>query len=121
MGISLTPEEQFALFGTMRIGGNNNEDWLAINGEADALLRTFAEAHGRGAPADGEEATAIAERHRQHLRRWFYDCEPAMHRGLGELGVSGAWFASHCDRVLPGLSHYVRDAIAANAARAGAA
>ncbi len=51
-----------------------------------------------GAPADGERAMIAAERHRQHISRWFYDCPPAMHRGLGRMSADDPRFARNYDK-----------------------
>jgi hypothetical protein len=68
-----------------------------------------------GQPANGPEARALAERHRQHISRWFYPCSPAMHRGLGEMYVADERFTQTYEREAPGLAAYVHDAIVANA------
>jgi DNA-binding transcriptional MerR regulator len=106
MGISLTPEEQFEIFGTDKLGEVTEEakqrwgetavwqesqrrsaayakdDWIAIKAEADASINRFAEAIRSGEPATGQVAMDLAEAHRQHISRWFYDCDYEMHRGL---------------------------------------
>ena len=85
----------------------------AIERELDALMRA-------GVDPSGEPAMAAAERHRQLIERWFYACSPHMHRGLGEMYVADERFARHYDERAPGLAAFVRDAILANAERAGA-
>jgi len=77
MGISLTPEEQFEIFGTEN----------------------------------------LAEAHRQHISRWFYDCDYEMHCGLADIYVSDPRFTAAYDDIEPGFSQYVHDAIYANAER----
>jgi hypothetical protein len=44
-----------------------------------------------------------------------------MHAGLGEMYVNDPRFAANYDKVRAGLAAYVRDAILANARRAGEA
>jgi MerR family transcriptional regulator, thiopeptide resistance regulator len=141
MGISLTPEEQFEIFGTDRLdeyaeearerwgdteawqesqrrsAAYTKEDWIAIKAEADASISRFAEALRAGEPASGQAAMDLAEAHRQHLTRWFYDCGYEMHRGLANLYTSDARYTAPYDEIEPGLSRYVRDAILANADR----
>ncbi len=141
MGISLTPEEQFEIFGTGRLGeyaeearerwgdseawqesqrrsaAYTKEDWIAIKAEADASINGFAEALRAGDPAGGQVAMDLAEAHRLHLTRWFYDCGYEMHRGLAHLYTSDARYTAPYDQIEPGLSGYVRDAILANADR----
>jgi DNA-binding transcriptional MerR regulator len=143
MGISLTPEEQFEIFGTDQIDALTEEagerwgeteafresqrraatytkaDWIEIKAEADASIAGFAEAMRAGEPATGVVAMDLAEAHRLHLCRWFYDCGPSMHRGLGDLYVSDERYMEPYEAIHPGFSQYVHDAIHANADRAG--
>jgi DNA-binding transcriptional MerR regulator len=95
------------------------EDWVRIRAEADALRHAFAEAMERGTPPTDAAAMDVAERHRLHIDRWFYPCPPRMHAGLGEMYVNDPRFAANYDKVRAGLAGYVRDAIRANAQRAG--
>lgn len=61
----------------------------------------------------------LAERHRQHISRYFYECGHDMHRALADMYVADERFTAAYDKVVPGLARYVRDAIHANAARGG--
>ena len=141
MGIALTPEEQFEIFGTdkltehaaeaeqrwgeteawqesrRRTAAYTKEDWIAIRAEADASITGFAAALRSGEPAAGSVALDLAEAHRQHLNRWFYDCDFDMHRGLAALYTSDPRFIASYDEIESGLSWYVRDAIQADADR----
>jgi MerR family transcriptional regulator, thiopeptide resistance regulator len=141
MGISLTPQERFEVFGDFdpdehaqeaeeRWGGTEafeqsrrrtasytKEDWLGIKEEAGAVLRDFAAAFEAGAPARGERAMDVAERHRLHITRWFYDCSPETHKELGDMYVADPRFAANYEQVAEGLAAYVRDAVHANAER----
>jgi DNA-binding transcriptional MerR regulator len=143
MGISLTPEEKFELFGEgysedyereaeerwgeteawtqsqRRTAADSKEDWVRIKAEADDVERRFAEALRSGVPAESEQAMDVAEEHRQHIGRWFYDCPPAMHAGLGRMYVEDERFTAHYEQVAPGLAQYVSTAVQANAARSG--
>ena len=143
MGIALTPEEQFEIFGTDKVGGEwaeearerwgesaaweqsarratayTEQDWLEIQAEADAINGDFVAAMTADVPADDPRATGIAERHRQHIGRWFYDCDPGMHRCLAEMYMSDERFARTYDDLSPGLARYAHDAMLANADRA---
>lgn len=144
MGISLTPEEQFEIFGTDRLAEHaeeagqrwgdtaawkesqrrtaayTKEDWIAIKAEADANVERFAAAMRVGEPATGPVATELAEAYRLHLSRWFYDCSHEMHRGIAELFVSDPRYGKTWDEIEPGFTQYVHDAIVANADRAKA-
>jgi DNA-binding transcriptional MerR regulator len=143
MGISLTPEERFEVFGEhdparydaeveerwgdtdawaqsrRRTSAYTKDDWLRITAEAADVERRFAEALRSGVPADAAPALDLAEEHRQHISRWFYDCPPEMHAGLGRMYVEDARFTAHYDDVTPGLAQYVSTAVQANAARQG--
>jgi DNA-binding transcriptional MerR regulator len=141
MGISLTPEERFEVFGEhdpsqydaeveerwgeteayaesrRRTSSYTKDDWLRIKEEGADVERRFAEALRSGAAADSEQAMDVAEEHRQHISRWFYDCPPEMHAGLGRMYVEDERFTAHYEEIAPGLAQYVSTAVQANAAR----
>jgi MerR family transcriptional regulator, thiopeptide resistance regulator len=143
MGISLTPEEKFELFGEnysedyereaeerwgdteawaqsqQRTRSYGKEDWVRVKEEVDDLNRRFVEAMRAGVPADSGQAMDVAEQHRQHISRWFYDCPPEMHAGLGRMYVEDERFTATYERIAPGLAQYVSAAVQANAARQG--
>jgi hypothetical protein len=143
MGISLTPEEQFEIFGTDQLDERMEEagerwgqgpewqeskrrtatyskaDWLAIKAESDANIDGFAAAIKNGAAPDSDAAMDLAEAHRHHISRWFYPCGPEQHVGLGDLYVSDPQFIAEYDKIALGFSEYVRHAIRANAQRQG--
>jgi len=142
MGISLAPEEQLQIFGTDRLdeyareagqrwgkteawkesqrrtAAYTKDDWLQIKREADANIGAFAAAIRAGEPPTGRVAMDLAEAHRQHTTRWFYDCTYERHRALAELYVSDSRFVEPWEGIAPGFSRYVHDAIVANAERA---
>jgi DNA-binding transcriptional MerR regulator len=142
MGIALTPEEQFEIFGTDKLGeyaeearqrwgdtdawkqsqrrsaSYTREDWIQIKSEADENIRGFAAAIQAGEPATGSIAMDLAEAHRQHLSRWFYDCGLDLHRGLAQMYIADPRYSASYDEIAPGFSRYVHDAILANADRA---
>ncbi len=141
MGISLTPEERFELFGNgfsdeyqaeaeerwgdteawaqsqRRTSAYTKADWVRIKEETDDVEHRFAAALRDGVPADSAAAMDLAEEHRQHISRWFYDCPPEMHAGLGRMYVEDERFTAHSEEVAPGLAQYVSTAVQANAAR----
>jgi DNA-binding transcriptional MerR regulator len=92
--------------------------WLAIKAEAESISARLGAALASGVPASSAEAMDLAEQHRQHISRWFYDCSHEIHRGLGEMYVADPRFSRNFDVVAAGLSAYIRDAIVANADRA---
>lgn len=143
MGISLTPDEQFEIFGTASAGTDyadeakrrwgdtpawtgsrrrtaayGKEDWLAIKAQADANLAAFARAMRAALPAAGTVAMDLAEEHRRHISHWFCDCSHAMHRRLAAMYVADVRFAASFDTVQSGLAQYLHDAMCANADRA---
>jgi DNA-binding transcriptional MerR regulator len=143
MGISLTPEEQFEIFGSDKFGGQyaeeaeqrwgntdawrhsqrraaayTKEDWTAIKSQGDTNLGRLAAALRRGDPATAAVAMDLAEAHRQHISAWFYDCGYDMHRGLAAMYLSDPRFTATYEAVAPGLAQYVHDAMVANADRA---
>src|SRR3954451_2420913 len=141
MGIQLTPEERFEVFGEQdpaqydaeveerwgetdayaqskrRTAAYTKADWVRIKGEGEAVERRFAEALRSGVPADSPEAMDVAEEHRQQISRNFYDCPPAMHAGLGRMYVEDERFTAHYEEIAPGLAQYVSTAVQATAAR----
>ena len=144
MGISLTPEERFEVFGDFdpdqyeeevqerwgetdaykesrrRTSSYTKEDWVRIKAEGEDVEARFAAALAAGVPADSEQAMDIAEEHRQQISRNFYDCPPEMHAGLGRMYVEDERFTAHYEQRAAGLAQYVSDAVQANAARQGA-
>ena len=93
---------------------------MRLKNEATDLGRQLADAMRAGVPAASAGAMDLAEQHRQHITRWFYECSYEIHCGLGEMYVADPRFAKHYDDQAQGLASYLRDAILANARRAGA-
>ncbi|HEV7203206.1 MAG TPA: MerR family transcriptional regulator [Jatrophihabitans sp.] len=139
MGISLTPEEQFEIFGTNELGGEwaeeaeqrwgeteawtqsqrrtaayTKDDWIQIKREEEANRTAFADAMRAGLPVTDPGVVALAAAHRTHITKWFYDCTPEIHRGLAELYLADERFRRTYDDVAPGLAQYVHDAILAS-------
>ncbi|QHC30645.1 MULTISPECIES: MerR family transcriptional regulator [unclassified Streptomyces] len=141
MGIDLTPEERFEVFGDndpeqyaeeaearwggtekwaesqRRAAGYGKEDWKRLRAEADDWSGRYARLVAAGEPATGEAARALAEEHRQHIGRWFYDCPHTMHRCLAGMYVADERFKAFYDALHPGLAEHLHDAILANADR----
>ena len=141
-GYNLTPEEKLEVFGDFdpdqyadeareRWGGTDaweqssrrtasygKDDWLRIQAAVGNLNARFVALMEAGAPATSEDAMALAEAHRQHISRWFYDCGYDIHRGLAGMYVADSRFTENIDQAAPGLAAYMREAILANADRA---
>ena len=143
MGIDLTPEEKFEVFGDkdpeqyaeeaeQRWGGTEayaesqrraarytKDDWKRIQDEVDDWGERYGALMSAGEPATGERAMDLAEEHRQHICGWYYECPYDMHRGLAEMYVCDERFKAFYDSMRPGLAEHLRDAILANADRHG--
>ncbi len=145
MGMSLTPEEQFEVFGTDKVGGEwaeeakarwgetdsyresqrrsaryTKEDWVEMKSQSDAALRAYAEAMAGGLAPASSQAMQLAENNRLFISRWFYDCDHAMQRNLAEMYVTDERFRATYDSVAPGLAQFVHDAVIANCLAHGA-
>jgi hypothetical protein len=92
-------------------------DWERYRAESDALMGDAAALLVARAAPDGEDAMAVAERHRLSIDRWFYPCSPTMHAQLADLYERDARFASGIDRFAAGLTPWWSTAIRANARR----
>jgi MerR family transcriptional regulator, thiopeptide resistance regulator len=141
MSTSLTPEERHEVFGDFdpaaheaeaeerwgsttayqqsasRTRGYTKDDWIRIKAEAQDTTRRLGEAFTSGVAASAPQAMDLAEDHRQHITRWFYDCPKEMHVKLGEMYIADPRFTATYDTVAPGLAQWFHEAIAANAAR----
>lgn len=95
----------------------SKDDWVAITAEMNAVGAAFAESKRAGHAPDSVVAMDAAEQHRRHIHERFYDLPHEAHRGLGDMYVADARFTRTYDALEPGLAHYVRDAIHANADR----
>jgi len=93
----------------------SEEAWLQIRRESSEIVRDLGAAMRAGSPADGPAARALAERHREHISRWFYPCSPQMHRGLAEMYIADERFTRTYEREAEGLAAYFHGAIVANA------
>ncbi len=98
-----------------RTAGYGEREWAEIRAEAEGIADEFAGLMAAGEPAGGERARAVAERHRQHMTRWFYPVSTEMHRNLAEMYVTDPRFAANYDKLAPGLAAYVRAAVLTNA------
>lgn len=141
MGIDLTPEEKFEVFGDFdpddyadevkerwghtdaykesqeRAATYTKEDWKRLTEEIDAIHRRMGELLAAGVPADSEAAMDVAEEHRRFISRSHYACDHELHTCLGEMYVADERFTATYEAIRPGLAVYMRDAILANAVR----
>lgn len=141
MGINLTPEERFEVFGDhdpdqyaaeveerwgdtdayresmRRTRGYTRDDWARIKAEGQAAVDQLVAAMQAEKPADSPEAMDGAEAHRLQIDRNFYPVSYEMHVGLAEMYLADPRFTESYEKIAPGLAQYVHDAITANAAR----
>jgi DNA-binding transcriptional MerR regulator len=141
MGINLTPEEKFEVFGDVdpddyaeeteqrwgdtdaykesqrRSASYTKEDWQRIQREGDAVNARLVALMEAGEEPDSGAAMDAAEEHRGWISRNHYDCSHEMHTCLGEMYVTDERFTHMFDQVRPGLAAYLREAIVANAVR----
>jgi MerR family transcriptional regulator, thiopeptide resistance regulator len=141
MGLSLTPEERFEVFGDFnpddyaeeveqrwgdteayrqsqrRAASYTKEDWQRIKAADADLGQRMVAALQAGVAPGSTQAMDLAEEHRQNITRWYYDCTPQIHRGLAEMYISDPRFTATYERLAPGLAQWVHDAVLANADR----
>ncbi|MEU8510366.1 MerR family transcriptional regulator [Kitasatospora sp. NPDC048722] len=149
LGVDLTPEERFEVFGDVvfdlsyatdahlkwgdrdghqealaRAAAHSKEDWRQLMAEAAVWRGELLAAFDEGLACDSERVRRLAEEHRQHIARWFTPCPPEMHcRIADDYEADARAFALVVPpgEQRPGLAAYLRAAIGANAAAAGAA
>jgi MerR family transcriptional regulator, thiopeptide resistance regulator len=94
------------------------KEWQQIKAEGEALAQQFVALMDAGVKPTDKRAMEVAEKHRQHISKWFYTCTYEIHRGLAEMYVADQRFTANIDRVKTGLAAFQREAILANASRA---
>lgn len=136
-GWTMTPEESLEVFGdfdpteyedeakerwgdtdayresTRRTASYTKDDWLAIQSEAHEINEAFLTLMRSGVAPGSVEARQVAERHRGHISRWFYECTPEIHTGLGAMYIADPRFTENIDKAGAGLAAYMSEAIAA--------
>ncbi|MDR3080984.1 MAG: MerR family transcriptional regulator [Streptomyces sp.] len=141
MGIDLTPEERFEVFGDndpeqyaeeaeLRWGGTEayaesqrraatytKEDWKRIQAQLDDWQERYAALMAAGEQPTGETAMDLAEEHRQQITEWYFEVSYELHRCFAEMYVADERFKAFYDSVRPGLAEHLKEAILANAAR----
>ncbi|KUJ64822.1 MerR family transcriptional regulator [Streptomyces albus subsp. albus] len=137
-GMRLTPRQQVEIFGddwqptwveeaeerwgdsaqwaqyAERAAALTPEDWQGIAAQTDTWNADLAAARRKGVEVGSEEANALAERHRALLSTYF-DCTHSMHVCMGRMFTDDPGFAEYFDALAPGLAHWLREVIAANA------
>jgi DNA-binding transcriptional MerR regulator len=98
-----------------RTAGYRKADWQQMGRDAQEINTACTALMAAGTPPDAPEARAVAEQHRAHISKWFYECTPEIHRGLGQGYVADPRFTKNIDKARPGLAAYMSAAITANA------
>ncbi|MFJ2606789.1 MULTISPECIES: MerR family transcriptional regulator [unclassified Streptomyces] len=141
MGIDLTPEERFEVFGDQdperyaeearqrwgdteayaesrrRAARYTKDDWKRLQAETDAWGERYAALMATGEPPTGAPAMDLAEEHRRFIDRWFLPCSYERHRGLAEMYIADERFRAFYDALHPGMAQHLKDAILKNASR----
>ncbi|MEJ7601441.1 MAG: MerR family transcriptional regulator [Kofleriaceae bacterium] len=97
-----------------RVKRYGKAEWAQLGAEAAAINQRLVELMTAGAaPTDPRVQAAVAD-HRAHITKWFYDCSPEIHRGLGEMYVADPRFTANIDKAAPGLAAFLSAAIRAS-------
>ena len=100
-----------------RTGSYSEDDWRTIKAEGQDIGDRFGALVDAGVDPESDEAMDLAEEHRRHISRWFYDCTPEIHSGLAEMYVADQRFTDHWEAFGIGTAAFVAKAIDANAVR----
>ena len=65
-------------------------------------------------------AADLAEEQRQSIERWYFTCPPELHREIIDALLADPSFRTRYDGLATGTAEFIRTAVHANAARAGA-
>ena len=90
------------------------EDWAQMALESDFIVQRFKNLMEKGIDPESDEAKEVAEAHRQHITKWFYNCSYEIHSGLALMYISDERFKENYEKHADGLAQYIHDAITAN-------
>ena len=114
-GITMTKEEMFEVFGDFdpkaheaeveerwagpaleqskrRTRKYGKDQWKEAMAQGESITAELAERLRAGDAPDDAAAMDLAEQHRLHIDRWFYECSHEMHTGLGNMYVADPRF-----------------------------
>ena len=135
-GTNMTPEEKLRAFGDFdpaeyaeeakerwgdsdayaesarRTGSYTAVDWQQVSAEADEVNQGFLRLMADGTRADSTEAAALVDADRAHITKWFYECTPEIHAGLGAMYVADERFRTNINKAGDGPAEYQSAAIA---------
>lgn len=134
-GTRMTPEEKLEAFGDFdpdefaheaeeRWGGTDTfresarrtsaytpADWKQLRDEACEIDQSLLALTDVGVPPNSSEAGALIDAHRAHITKWFYDCTPEIHAGLGTMYIEDERFRANIEKTGEGLAAYLSEAI----------
>lgn len=134
-GTPMTPDERLEAFGAFdpdefadeaeeRWGGTDAfresarrtsaytpAEWEQLRDEASEIDQSLLALMDVGAPPNSNEARALVDAHRAHITKWFYDCTPEIHAGLGMMYIEDERFRANIDKTGEGLAAYLSEAI----------
>ena len=139
-GITMTKEEMFEVFGDFdpkeyeaeveerwagpaleqskrRTKTYGKDQWKEAKAEAESITAELAERLRAGDAPEDAATMDLAEQHRRHIRRWYYECSHEMHAGLGDMCVADPRFTEYYEKYASGLAVFVKSAIHANRER----
>ena len=85
--------------------------------EAAAINAAFLDLMGTGVGPGDSAVAEVVDRHHRHISRWFYECSPQIHVGLGATYASDEGFRTNIDKAGVGLTSHMSQAIAARYSR----
>ena len=92
-----------------RTNSYNKEDWVRIQGEAQAIYDAFAAAMKNDPASDAVQA--LVARWQQHITHYYYDCTKEILAGLGQMYTADQRFTQNIDKTAPGLAAFISSAI----------
>lgn len=94
-----------------RYGKMSQAEKDKVGAEGDKLMKEIAAAMKEGKTSNSSEVQALIHRHYEGLRT-FYDPNPEMYKGLGEMYSADDRFRAFYQKYADGLAEYLRDAMA---------
>jgi DNA-binding transcriptional MerR regulator len=141
MGINLTPEEYYDVFGETdpaqhaeevaerwgdtdmfeesrrRTAAYGPDEWRQAQTDAQNAVDAFIACLDSGLPPESEHAAAAADEHRAAISRWYYPCSVELQVALAEMYVADPRFRATYDNQRAGLADFISRAIIAAANR----
>ena len=98
-----------------RLAGYSTEDRHHAQVDQEEALQGVIEAMDQGLPPTSLEAMVAADKCRQVISRWYFECSQEMHQQLASMYVSDERFREFYESRREGLAQYFHDAIHAHA------